>query len=95
MLTIVTREQVTYRLDYRDLDGSGQRLTLLREEGPDDDDVIDHSRIDPGRWYLVDVLEPLPPRAGEAMTLVLHERDQPHAPVIRRTTSAMSVVGTL
>ena len=96
MLTVTTKEEAVYDFLYQDVGGNGERLSALRRTGPDDHD----SKDAPGgpmiqrRWYRVSVLAPMPPRIGDAMTLVLEPPKPEAPPIVRHTSIVMSVVGT-
>ena len=97
MLAITTKEEAVYDFEYQDVDGNGERLSTRRRTGPDDHDSHDSSGgpVVERRWYRVSVLTPMPPRIGDAMTLVLEPTKPEGPPIVRHTSIVMSVVGTL
>lgn len=97
MLIITTKEDAVYALEYRDLDGNGERLAALRRSGPDDHDShgAGGGPMTAHRWYHVSVLDPAPPQIAGPMTLVLDPPTDGATPIVRRTSTVVSVVGTL
>lgn len=97
MLIITTKESAVYAFEYRDLDGNGERLAALRRAGPDDHDGLSATGgpMAARRWYPVSVLEPARPRIAGPMVLVLDPLEPGAAPIVRRTSTVLSVVGML
>ena len=93
-MRISTQDGAVYTLDYRDLQGSGARLTIMRHGGPDDPPRTNKPMI-ADRWYLVNVLTPLPPEIATTMQMVLDPVEDDTDPVVRHSTVIMSVVGSL
>jgi hypothetical protein len=94
VMTVTTQGGAVYSIDYRDLDGRGKRLAILRHGGPDDPPES-NKPMDADRWYLVSVLTPLPPEIATQVAMVLDPVEGDEAPIVRYSTMVMSVVGTL
>jgi hypothetical protein len=93
-MSIRTQGGAAYSLEYRDLDGAGKRLAILRHGGPDDPPET-NKPMDAGRWYRVALLSPLPPEIGTNLAMVLDPVEGDTDPVARYSTMVMSVVGVL
>ena len=94
MLTVTTSDGAVYSIDYLDLNGRGQRLAVERHGTQEQSEDEPHMRR--GRWYLLNALLPTRPLSGNKMILILNSLDaQATAPVIRRTSMVMSVVGMI
>jgi hypothetical protein len=92
--TITTKGHAVYSIEYRDLDGAGQRLAVRRHGGPDDPPET-NKPMQADRWYLVAMLSPLPPEIGTRVRMILNPIEGDTDPVVRVSTTVMSVVGTL
>ncbi|WP_375406949.1 hypothetical protein [uncultured Amnibacterium sp.] len=94
VLTVRTKDGAVYSLDYREVDDVGERLTALRHGGPDDPPTT-NSPMAAGRWFVVAMLTPLPPVVGSRMAMVLNPVEGDADPIVRYSTTVMSVVGVL
>jgi hypothetical protein len=93
-MTVTTRGGAVYSIDYRDLDGTGQRLAIMRRGGPDDPPETNKPML-ADRWYQVNVLTPLPPEIGTKVQMILDPNQGDAKPIVRIPTMVMSVVGVL
>jgi hypothetical protein len=93
-MVVTTKGGAVYSIDYRDLDGAGKRLSVLRRGGPDDPSATNKPMVE-DTWYRVAVLTPLPPQIGTRVQMVLDPVEGDDDPVVRSSTLVMSVVGTL
>jgi hypothetical protein len=93
-MTVTTRGGAVYSIDYRDLDGAGQRLAVCRLGGPDDPPGSSKPMAE-DTWYRVAVLTPLPPEIGTHVAMVLDPVDGDTEPIVRFSTLVTSVVGVL
>jgi hypothetical protein len=93
-MTITTKGGAVYSLEYRNLDGSGQRLAVKWHGGPDDPPETNKPMVE-DRWYRVAVLTPLPPHVGTRVQMVLDPIEGDLDPVVRSSTTVVSVVGVL
>ena len=91
MMTLRTRGGAAYSIEYRDLDGAGLRLAILRHGGPDDPPET-NKPMAADTWYRVAMLTPLPPEIGTKVAMVLDPVDGDADPVVRYSTMVMSVV---
>ncbi len=83
-----------YSIEYRDFDGSGDRLGIMRKGGPDDPEDTNKPMF-PDRWYRVNVLTPLPPEIGSTISMILDPVPGEDDPIVRKSTMVMSTVGVL
>ena len=93
-MTVRTRGGAVYSIEYRDFDGSGSRLGILRQGGPEDPEETNKPMRE-AVWYRVNVLSPLPPQIGTMLRMILDPIEDDPDPVVRQTKMVMSVVGTL
>ena len=93
-MTVTTQGGAVYSIEYRDLDGAGMRLACSRHGGPDDPPET-NKPMAPDRWYRVAMLTPLPPQIGTSIAMVLDPVEGDAEPVVRYSTTIMSVVGVL
>ena len=93
-MTVRTQGGAAYSIEYRDLDGAGQRLAVLRHGGPDDPPET-NKPMAADRWYRVAMLTPLPPEIGTRVAMVLDPIEGDQDPIVRYSTMVMSVVGVL
>jgi hypothetical protein len=93
-MTVTTKGGAVYSIDYRDLDGAGKRLAIRRDGGPDDPPESSKPMA-AGRWYQVNVLTPLPPEIGTQVRMILDPVEGDTDPLVRVSTTVMSVVGVL
>jgi hypothetical protein len=93
-MTITTKGAAVYSIEYRDLDGAGNRLAIRRHGGPDDPPET-NKPMDADRWYRVALLTPLPPEIGTLVRMVLDPVEGDADPVVRISTVVLSVVGLL
>ncbi|MDP9116100.1 MAG: hypothetical protein M3O28_02335 [Actinomycetota bacterium] len=94
MLTVRTKDGAVYSLGYRDVDGMGERLAALRHGGPDDPPRT-NKPMAADQWFVVAMLTPLPPEIGSRMAMVLNPVEGDADPIVRYSTTVMSVVGVL
>ena len=93
MLTVRTKGGATYSIEFRDVRSAGKQLSVLRHGGPDDPPET-NKPMAADRWYRVTMLTPLPPEIGTKVAMVL-DPDGDTDPIVRYSTTVMSVVGTL
>ena len=93
VMTVRTAGGAAYSIEYRDLDGAGKQLSVLRHGGPDDPPET-NKPMAADRWYRVNLLTPLPPEIGTKLAMVL-DPDGDTEPIVRYSTTVMSTVGTL
>jgi hypothetical protein len=93
VMTVTTAGGAAYSIEYRGLDGAGKQLSVLRKGGPDDPPET-NKPMAADRWYRVTMLTPLPPEIGTKVAMVL-DPDGGTDPIVRYSTTVMSVVGTL
>ena len=93
VMTVKTAGGAAYSIEYRGLPGAGKQLSVLRHGGPDDPPETNRPMA-PDRWYRVNLLTPLPPEIGTKVAMVLDPDDEVE-PIVRYSTTVMSVVGTL
>ncbi|MBW4041195.1 MAG: hypothetical protein HIU86_03575 [Acidobacteria bacterium] len=93
-MTVTTRGGAVYSIDYRDLDGAGLRLAVLRHGGPDDPPET-NKPMSSDTWYRVALLTPLPPEIGTQVAMVLDPIEGDADPIVRYSTTVMSTVGVL
>lgn len=91
---MTTQGGAVYSIAYRDLHGAGQRLAVLRHGGPDDPPETNKPMRE-DTWYRVALLTPLPPQIGTQVAMVLDPVEGDTAPIVRYSTTVMSVVGVL
>lgn len=94
MLTVRTKDGAVYSLEYREVDDVGERLAALRHGGPDDPRTT-NSPMAAATWSVVAMLTPLPPVIGSRMAMVLDPVESDADPIVRYSTTVMSVVGVL
>ena len=93
-MTVTTQGGAVYSVEYRDLDGTGNRLAVLRHGGPDDPPET-NKPMAPDRWHRVTLLTPLPPEIGTQVAMVLNPIEGDAEPVVRYSTMVVSTVGVL
>lgn len=93
VMTVRTAGGAAYSIEFRHLPGAEGRLAVLRHGGPDDPPET-NKPMDADRWYRVEMLTPLPPEIGTKLAMVL-DPDDDTDPIVRYSTTVMSVVGTL
>jgi hypothetical protein len=93
VMTVRTAGGAAYSIEYRQVGGAGRQLSVLRHGGPDDPPET-NKPMDADRWYRVTMLTPLPPEIGTKVAMVLDPSDDTD-PIVRYSTTVMSVVGTL
>lgn len=94
VMTIRTQGGAAYSIEYRDLDGAGDRLAIKRHGGPDDPPETNKPML-ADRWYRVNVLTPLPPEIATTISMVLDPVEGDEDPVVRKSTMVISTVGAL
>ena len=92
-MTVRTAGGAAYSIEYRNVSGAGKQLSVLRQGGPDDPPET-NKPMEADRWYRVTMLTPLPPEIGTKVAMVL-DPDGGIDPIVRYSTTVMSVVGTL
>jgi hypothetical protein len=93
-MTITTKGGAVYTLAYRDFDGSGSRLGIIRRGGPDEPAESNRPML-ADSWYRVAIMTPLPPQIASRLQMILDPVEGDIDPVVRYSTPVMSVVGVL
>ena len=93
VMTVRTAGGAAYSVEYRDVSGAGKQLSVLRHGGPDDPPETNRPMA-ADRWDRGTLLTPLPPEIGTKVAMVL-DPDGDTDPIVRYSTTVMSVVGTL
>jgi hypothetical protein len=93
-MIVTTQGGAIYSIQYRYNEGKGRGLGIKRHGGPDDPPET-NKPMTADRWYRVAILVPLPPEIATALLMVLDPIEGDQDPVVRRSTTVISVVGTL
>lgn len=93
-MAISPKGGAVYSLEYRDFNGSGNRLDISPNGGPDDPEAMNKPML-PDTWYRVAVMTPLPPEIASRVQMILDPVEGDADPVVRYSTDVMSVVGIL